>query len=323
MWAAKFFGKSDILGGRAMAKVFVTGGTGFIGKAAVAELLGAGHEVMGLARTDESAKALEKAGATAMAGNLEDPPSLRPGALWAEVVIHLAFVHDFSDYGKVAAIDKLAIEAMGEALEGTGRVLVVTSGVPIADGGRVLTERDASDQVKPDGSPSGLQRLSESAALAFADRGVRLSVVRPPRLVHGEGDKNGITAWLVNVAREKGFSAYLDRGPCRTQAVHLLDAARLFRLAAERGEKGAVYQAVGEGQISFREIAQALAEGLKVPARAIPPEEAQAHFGFLAQIVGVDNPASSEITQKALGWRPEGPGLLEDLAPGGWYFRAG
>ena len=152
----------------------------------------------------------------------------------------------------MAAIDKLAIEAMGEALEGSGRGLVVTSGVPIADGGRVLTERDSFERVNPDGRPSGVPRLSESAALAFADRGVRVAAVRPPRLVHGEGDERGFTAWLVNIARDKGFSAYLDRGPGRTQAVHVQDAARLFRLAAERGEKGGVYQAVGEGEVTFR-----------------------------------------------------------------------
>jgi nucleoside-diphosphate-sugar epimerase len=288
-------------------RVFITGGTGFIGSAVVSELLGAGCAVIGLARSAPSARRLETAGAAVFEGSLGDTDGLKRGADSADAVIHTAFVHDFSDFGAAVETDRLAIEAIGETLSGSNRPFVVTSGVPLGHDGQVITEDDDSD-------PAKFPRLSEAAALPFAARGVRVSVVRPSRLVHGEGDTHGFIPRLIDIARKNGISAYIGNGQNRCQAVHRSDAARLFRLAVEHGAARARYQAVADEGLRFRDIAEAIAGRLNIPAVSISAEEAMSHFGFLGQIVGRDNPASSQATQKALGWKPTGPSLLRDLA---------
>ena len=288
-------------------RVFITGGTGFIGSAVVNELIGSGHEVIGLARSNSSAQWLEKAGATVINGSLENIDSLKRGAGSADAVIHTAYIHDFSNIGAAGETDRRAIEAIGETLAGSNRPFIVTSGIPVGKDGQVITEDDDSD-------PKIFPRLSEAAALPFAARGVRVSAVRPSRLVHGEGDKHGFTARFVDIARKNGTAAYIGNGNKRCQAVHRLDVAYLFRLALEKGAVGARYHAVADEGITFREIAEAIARRLNIPAVSISMEKAAEHFGFLAPIVGMDNPASSEKTQVSLGWQPVHPTLLQDLA---------
>lgn len=295
--------------------VFVTGGTGFIGSVVVRELLDTGHEVIGLARSKSSAQLLEKAGASVQEGSLEDVGSLKHGADSADAVIHTAFVHDFSNFGAAVETDRLAIETIGETLAGSNRPFVVTSGVPLGKYGQVMTENDDSD-------PAVFPRLSETAALPYAKRGVLVSVVRPSRFVYGEGDVHGFIPQLIDIARKKGVSAYIGDGSNRCQAVHRLDAAHLFCLAVEKATAGARYQAVGDGGIPFRTIAGAIAKRLNIPAVSITAEEAVNHFGFLGQIAEMDNPASSEITQKTLGWRPIHSSLLQDLEAD-YYFTFG
>jgi nucleoside-diphosphate-sugar epimerase len=292
-------------------RIFVTGGTGFIGSAVVQELVKAGHNVIGLARSEKSAQALKSAGASVLEGSLEDLDSVKRGAASADAVIHMAFVHSPDNFLAGVTTDKLVIEAIGETLSGTNRPFVVTSGVPLGSNGQLITE-----EVDPDPQ---FPRLSEVAALPFAQRGVRVSVVRPSRLVHGDDDAHGFIPMLIACARKSGKSAYIGNGECRVQAVHRLDLAALFRLAVEKGTTGSRYQGVGDGGVTFRAIAEAIAKGLNVPAVSIPAEEAVSHFGFMGQIFGTDNPASSEATQKALGWKPTHPSLLEDLAKG-FYF---
>jgi nucleoside-diphosphate-sugar epimerase len=293
-------------------RVFITGGTGFIGSAVVQELLKAGHEVVGLARSESSAQALKSAGASVLEGSLEDLESIKRGAASADAVIHIAFVHNITDFLAGITTDKLVIEAIGETLSGTNRPFVVTSGVPLGDNGQLVTEEFHAD-------PRRFPRLSEVAALPFAERGVRVSIVRPSRLVHGEGDKRGFIPMLIGIARKSGKSAYIGSGESRVQAVHRLDVATLFRLAIEKGTAGSKYQGVGDGGVTFRSIAEAIAKGLNIPAVSIPAEEALNHFGFMGRIFGTDNPASSEATQEALGWKPTHPSLLEDLAKD-FYF---
>jgi nucleoside-diphosphate-sugar epimerase len=288
-------------------RVFITGGTGFIGSAVIRELLGAGHEVTGLARSEESRRQLTAMGAAALDGSLEDLDSLKRGAEAAGAVIHLAFVHNFDDFAASAETDKRAIQAIGEALAGTDKTFIVTSGVPSGADGHTVTEDDPSDPRAP--------RMSEQAALPFAERGVRVLIVRPSRFVHGDGNYGFIT-WLMAIAREKGVSAYIGGGANRIHAVHRLDLARLFLLVLEKGETGAKYQAVADFAIPYRSAAEAIGKRLNVPAVSISMEQGPAHFGFLSQIVGADNPASSEITQAALGWKPTHPSLLEDLQEG-------
>jgi nucleoside-diphosphate-sugar epimerase len=289
-------------------RVFITGGTGFIGSVVVKELIENGHKVVGLARSERSKRALLEAGASAFDGSLEDTGRLKRGAEAADAVVHLAFVHNFDNFMASVETDKQAIEAIGEALAGTGKPFIVTSGVPSSADGRVVTENDESDPRFP--------RLSEQAALPFAERGVRVSIVRPSRFVHGEGDVHGFIPQLIGIAREKGVSAYIGSGANRLHAVHRLDLARLFRLALENGKTGERYQAVGDFAIPYRDIAEAIGKRLSVPADSISTEQATEHFGFLGGIVSADNPASSEITKAALGWQPTRPSLLEDLATG-------
>ncbi len=284
-------------------RVFVTGATGFIGSAIVPELLGAGHQVLGLARSDEGATSLIAAGAEV---HREDLESLRSGAAGSDGVIHAAFNHDFSKFAENSEADRRAIEVIGEVLEGSDRPFIVTSGLPPTPD-RLTTEDDAP----PSGS-SGTPRVSEQTALSLVERGVRASVVRMPQ-VH-DRDKQGLATYLIALAREKGISAYVGAGINRWPAVHRLDAAPLYRLAIEKGLAGARYHAVTEEGVSVREIAEAISQGLKIPVVALSPEEAANHFGWLAFLVGMDAPASSALTQQRMGWHPtEKPGFIADL----------
>jgi nucleoside-diphosphate-sugar epimerase len=279
-------------------KVFVTGGTGFIGSAVIGELVGGGHEVIGLARSDESAQILAALGASATEGSLEDAESLKRGAQAADAVAHLAFVHNFEDFAASGQTDRQAIEAIGEALAGTGRTFIVTSGVPFGTSGDVVSEDDADNGVTP--------RRSEAAALPFAERGVNVTLVRPSRFVYDERLTNGFIATLIGIAQQSGVSSYVGDGSNHIHAVHVLDLARLYLLALEKGAP-AVYQGVGDGALPYRAVAEAIGTRLNVPAASIPAEQAGEHFGFLSGIVGADNPASSALTKAALGWEPTHP----------------
>jgi nucleoside-diphosphate-sugar epimerase len=284
-------------------KVFVTGATGFIGSAVVKELISARHQVLGLTRSEAGAKSLIAAGAQVHRGNLEDLESLRSGAAAADAVIHTAFIHDFSNFAKNCEIDRRAIETLGAALECSERLMLVTSGMATVAQGRPATEEDAESLSFP--------RASESTAEKLRKRGVRVSVVRLPQ-VH-DTRKQGLVTYAIAVAREKGVSAYVGDGLNSWAAVHVLDAARLYRLALEKQETGARYHAVAEEGVPVREIAQAIGRGLNVPVASISSEEAAAHFGFLGMFVGRDLIGSSVQTQRVLGWWPTGPGLLADL----------
>jgi nucleoside-diphosphate-sugar epimerase len=286
-------------------RVFVTGATGFIGAALVPELLGAGHEVLGMARSDEGARALAAAGAEVHRGTLEDPESLRSGAAAAEAVIHLGFVHDFSRFKEVCEIDRRAIETLGEALAGSDRTLIVTGGALNA-GGRAVTEDD-----RPVASEA-LPRVSEQTAAQFESRGVRAMVVRLSQ-VH-DPRKQGLVTYAVQVARKKGVAAYVGEGKNRWAAAHRLDTARLYRLTLEKGHAGARYHAIAEEGVGAREIAEAIGRSLKIPVVSITPEEAAGHFGWLAAFTSLDLTGTSAKTRAELGWEPTGPGMLEDLA---------
>lgn len=284
-------------------KIFVTGATGFIGSAVVRELIDTKYQVLGLARSDAGAKSLATAGAQVHRGDLNDLESLRSGAAASDGVIHLGFIHDFSKFAENCEIDKRAIETLGSALEGSARLLLVTSGMTTAAQGRPATEEDGP-------SPS-VPRVSEATAQALLERGVRTSVVRLPQ-VHNTV-KQGLVTYTTVLAREKGVSAYVGEGRNRWAAVHLLDAARLYRLALEKQEAGARYHAVAEEGVPYRDIAEAIGRGLKVPVVSKSPEEAAAHFGWLTMFAGLDLTGSSVQTQERLGWRPSGPGLIADL----------
>ena len=286
-------------------KVFVTGASGFIGSAVVAELLGAGHQVLGLVRSEAAAQALTAAGAEAHFGTLEDLDSLKRGAAASDGVIHLAFNHDFSKFAENGELDRRAIEALGSALVGTDRPLLVTAGVALLAPGQAATE----DMDPP--ASSLTPRVSEQAALALAPQGVRTSVVRLPQ-VH-DTLKQGLVTYLIAVAREKGVSAYVGDGVNRWPAAHVLDTARLYRLALEKQESGARYHAVAEEGVPLREIAEVIGRGLEVPVVSLSSEEAGPHFGFLGAFAGLDMPASSALTQERLGWHPTGPGMIADL----------
>ncbi len=290
-------------------RVFVTGATGFIGSAIVPELLQAGHQVLGLTRSDAGAQSLLAAGAQVHRGSLEDLESLRRGAAQADAVIHTAFIHDFSKFRENCETDRRAIGALGDALAGSGRLLMVTSGTGIANlgPGHLRTEDDApvSSTVIP-------RAASEEAAAAVAARGVRVAVVRLPQ-IH-DTVKQGLVSYSIRLAREKGVSAYVGDGLNRWAATHVLDTARLYRLTLEKTETAATYHAVAEEGVPVRDIAEVIGRGLNVPVVSLKQEEAAAHFGWLAAFVGLDMPASSARTREKLGWNPTGPGLLSDLA---------
>jgi len=291
-------------------RVFVTGASGWIGSAVVPELLGAGHQVLGLARSDASAAAIAAAGAEVLRGGLDDLDTLRAGAAGSDGVIHLAFIHDFADFAASVAADRRAIETMGAALEDSGKPLVIASGTPALPG-RVATERDESAP----GSPVAGRMENAKAALGMAARGVRSSVVGLPRTVHGDGDRHGFIARMIGFARDKGVSGYVGDGTNRWPAVHVLDAGTLFRLAVEQAPAGSRLHAVGDEGVPILDIAEVIGRHLNVPAASVPAEE----FGFLGYVLSVDQPASATLTRELLGWRPVQPGLIEDMDKGHYF----
>lgn len=294
--------------------VFVTGATGHIGSAVVTELLEAGHQVTGLARSDEAAAALTAAGVAAHQGDLDDLDGLRAAAAAADGVIHLAFRHDFDDYAGAGETDLRAVEAMGEALVGSDRPFVITSGTLLLAffaPGRLGTEHDTL--------PSGPRIDSENAVIALAERGVRSSVIRLSPLVHSTLDHHGFAHRLINIARDTGVSAYIGDGSNRWPGVHTLDAAHLYRLALENAPAGTRLHGVADEGVPFRDIAEVIGRHLDVPVRSIPADEADAHFGFLGALVQLDNPTSNALTRERLGWEPVELGLLADLDEGHYF----
>ena len=299
-------------------RVLVTGASGFIGSAVVRELLTAGHEVIGLARSDVAAESVAAAGATVHRGDLEDLETLRSGASTADGVVHTAYNHDFSVSRPDAAVaDRRAIEAMAEMLSGSGRPLVITSGTGRRTPGQAATEDLLPD---PTNDPTG-RVTTELFAISFVERGVRVSVVRFPPSVHGRGD-HGFVPRLINIARSKGVSVYPGDGANRWPAVHRLDAAHLFRLAVESAPAGARLHGVGDEGVPVREIAEVIGRHLNVAVRSVEGDEAVEHFGFLGPFFAADLPASSAITQQMLGWHPVQPGLIADLDEGHYFETA-
>lgn len=284
-------------------KIFITGASGFIGSAVTQELISAGHEVVGLARSDESAEAIAQAGATALRGSLEDLDSIKKGTSQSDGVINLGFNHDFSQFGTSVQAEAKAVETMGEILKGTGRPLVIASGGPTL-----------SEKMDEKVSPSPRETIARKV-LGFAQQDVRSAVVRLPPTVHDE-TKLGFVSTLIDIARRTGVSGYVGDGSNRWCSVHRLDAARLFCLAVEKAPAGSVLQGVGDEGIPLKKIAEKIGEHLNVPVRSIPDEDVEKHFGFLVRVMGTDMPASSALTQKLLGWQPAHPGLLHDLDHG-------
>ena len=286
-------------------RVFLTGATGFIGSALIPELLAHGHTVLGLARSEAGAQSLQALGADVLRGDLEDLAALRRGAEQADGIVHCGFIHDFTRFVENCAIDKRAIETFGEVLAGSTRPLVVTAGIPALPG-QVTTEADAVPTDHP------MPRVSEQATLALAERGIHASVVRLPQ-VH-DRDKAGLVTYLIDIARQKRVSAYVGDGQNRWSAVHRLDTSPLYRLALEKAAVGARYHAVAEEGVALKDIAEAIARGMGVPAKSMSQQEAMAHFGAIGFFSTMSNPASNAITRQQLGWAPTArPGLVDDV----------
>jgi nucleoside-diphosphate-sugar epimerase len=286
-------------------RVFVTGANGWIGSALVPELLDAGHQVVGLARSDAAAAAVEKMGAEVLRGDLDDLETLKTGAENADGVVHLAFGHDFSRMDAAIRTDAAAVDAMTAVLE--GKPFVAASGTPFV-AGRAATEQDEAVFGGPVAGRADIAR----AVLATADRGVRASLVRLPRSVHGEGDAHGLIARLVDAGRQKGVAAYVGDGTARWPAVHVLDAAHLFRLTLEQAPAGSVLHAVGDEGVAIRDVAEVVGRRLGLPVTSVEADE----LGFLGALLAIDQPASAERTRELLGWQPAHPGLLDDLEKG-------
>lgn len=306
-------------------RVFITGASGWIGAAVVPGLVGAGHHVAGLARSDASAAALAAAGAEVQRGSLDDLGSLRSAAAAADGVIHLAFKHDIAFSGgfqDAADADRRAVETLGEALAGSGRPLLIASGTGGLLPGQMVTEQDGRDPGSVAHLPAGLQARHATSllTLSLASRDVRSSVVRLPPTVHGDGD-HGFMAALVSIAREKGVSGYIGDGSNRWPAVHRFDAAHLFCLALEQAPAGSVLHAVAEEGVPIRDVAAVIGRHLGLPEAAIPPGDAGGHFGWLASFLAADCPASSAATRELLGWQPVHPGLLDDLDKGHYFHQ--
>jgi nucleoside-diphosphate-sugar epimerase len=289
-------------------RVFVTGATGFVGSAVVKELIAARHSVLGLARSDAAAKSLGGVGAQVHRGSIEDLDSLRSGAAGTDAVVHTAFIHDFAKFKENCEIDRRAVEALGSALAGSNKLLIITSGTGLLRSSGQAAENDAP----PSGPAANPRVASEEAAASVAARGVRVSLVRLPPSVHGDGD-HGFVPILIGMAREKGTAAYVDDGLNRWPAVHRLDAARVYRLVLESETAGARYHAVAEEGIPFREIAGVIGRRLNVPVVSKSTQEAAEHFGWFAHFAALNNPSSSAQTRKALQWQPTQPGLIADL----------
>jgi len=304
-------------------RVFVTGASGWIGSAVVPELISAGHEVVGLARSDASAAALTATGVEVQAGTLDDLDTLRNVADKSDAVIHLAFKHDLvysGDFAGAAAADRRAVEAFADALAGTDRPLLIASGTLGLTQGQLAFETDGHEPVAPDATGPTVRRATAEFTLSLASRGVRASVVRLPPTVHGAGD-NGFIARIIDSARDKGASAYIGDGSNRWPATHRLDVAHLFRLALENAPAGSTLHAIADEGVSFRDIAQVIGRHLDVPVQSISTEDAADHFGVLAHFVALDSPASSAFTRELLGWQPTHQGLIADLDEGHYFSR--
>lgn len=296
-----------------MMRVFLTGATGFIGSAIVPELLGAGHKVVALVRTDDGERTLTEWGAEPLRGDLDDLDALRRGAQNSDGVIHAGYIHDFANLAKSAATDLRAVELFGEVLAGTGKPLVVTSATACAPMGRLVTEQDAGTTQ----SPGSHRVATEEATLALAAHGVRAMALRLPPSVHGDGD-HGFVPELIRVAQDRGVSAYPGEGLNCWPAVHRLDVVRLYRRILERGTAGSRYHGVADTGVPVRAIAEAIGRGLKLPTASLPTND-PAHFGWIGRFLAIDNPTSSEWTREQLDWHPDRPSLLDDLQHGTYF----
>jgi nucleoside-diphosphate-sugar epimerase len=293
-------------------RVFVTGAAGFIGTETTRELIANGHQVVGLARSEANVGTLKQLGAEVHRGSLQDLDSLKSGARDSDGVIHLAFIHDFSKFAENGAIDKTAIEAMGDVLAGTNKPFIVTSGTGLVAPGVLITE-----EMRRDASPH-VPRVSEQAGLAYASRGVRAMTIRLPQ-VHGADGKAGLITYLLELARQKGAAAYVGEGTERWAAAHRQDVSRLYRLALEKGTTDGIYHAVGEEGVPMRQIIEVIGRALNVPIVSIRKEEAGEYYGPLARFAGLDMPASSALTRQRLGWTPAGIGLIADIGQPGYF----
>jgi nucleoside-diphosphate-sugar epimerase len=297
-------------------RVFVTGATGFVGAAVVKELLAHDHQVFGLARSDRGEDELKKLGAKVIRGNLATPETLIEGAQLSDAIIHAGFVHDFSRFPQACAIDRAVIETLGGTIQNSQKPLVVTAGVAFLNAaGPVTVETDPAFPPSDD-----YPRASDAAARALCARGIPTGIMRLPPSVHGTGD-HGFVPMLIDIARQKGFSAYIEEGANLWPAVHVQDAARAYRLAIERGPSADTYHAVAERGVQFRKIAEAIATGLNFPCRSLSVENAREHFDWFYDFASIDQPTSSNNTRAVLGWSPEGVDLLTDIRNAGYFAK--